>query len=99
MPVWLSGRLFCDMSPEAALKLSRSLSPALRRETYVSISLSSVAEARQYEKAKKMISPEKIIVTTMTLMHDSTFIGRGQDPARAVDIVERLWVSAFWGDR
>lgn len=38
-------------------------------------------------------------VTTMTLMHDSTFIGRGQDPARAVDIVERLWVSAFWGDR
>src|ERR1700741_531670 len=26
-------------------------------------------------------------VTTMTLTHDSTFIGRGQDPARAVDIV------------
>ena len=38
-------------------------------------------------------------VTTMTLTHDSTFVGRGEDPARAVDIVERLWLSAFWGDR
>jgi hypothetical protein len=38
-------------------------------------------------------------VTTMTLTHDSTFIGRGQDPARAIEIVERLWLSAFWGDR
>ena len=38
-------------------------------------------------------------VTTMTLTHDSTFIGRGQDPARAVDIVERLWLTAFWGDQ
>jgi AcrR family transcriptional regulator len=38
-------------------------------------------------------------VTTMTLTHDSTFVGRGQDPARAVDIVERLWLSAFWGDQ
>jgi len=38
-------------------------------------------------------------VTTMTLTHDSTFIGRDQDPARAVEIVERLWLSAFWGDR
>jgi AcrR family transcriptional regulator len=36
-------------------------------------------------------------VTTMTLTHDSTFVGRGEDPARAVDIVERLWLSAFWG--
>jgi AcrR family transcriptional regulator len=36
-------------------------------------------------------------VTTMTLTHDSTFVGRGQDPARAVDVVERLWLSAFWG--
>ena len=35
--------------------------------------------------------------TTMTLMHDSTFVGRGEDAARAVDIVERLWLSAFWG--
>jgi AcrR family transcriptional regulator len=36
-------------------------------------------------------------VTTMTLTHDSTFVGRGENPARAVDIVERLWLSAFWG--
>jgi AcrR family transcriptional regulator len=35
--------------------------------------------------------------TTMTLTHDSTFVGRGEDPARAVDVLERLWVSAFWG--
>jgi hypothetical protein len=38
-------------------------------------------------------------MTTMTLTHDSTCVGRGQDPARAVDIVEKLWLTAFWGDR
>ena len=38
-------------------------------------------------------------VTTMTLTHDSTFVGRGEDPARAIDIVEKLWLNAFWGDR
>jgi AcrR family transcriptional regulator len=36
-------------------------------------------------------------VTSFTLTHDSAFVGRGEDSARAVDIVERLWVSAFWG--
>lgn len=36
-------------------------------------------------------------VTAMTLTHDTAFVGRGEDPARAVEIVERLWVSAFWG--
>jgi hypothetical protein len=35
--------------------------------------------------------------TTMTLTHDSAFVGRGTDPGRAVDTLERLWVSAFWG--
>lgn len=35
--------------------------------------------------------------TTMTLTHDSTFIGRGDDPSRAVDVLERLWVAAIWG--
>jgi len=35
--------------------------------------------------------------TTMTLTHDSTFVGRGDEPERAVEIVERLWLSAFWG--
>ena len=37
--------------------------------------------------------------TTMTLIHDSSFVGRGEDPARAVDIVERLWLNALWGGR
>jgi AcrR family transcriptional regulator len=35
--------------------------------------------------------------TTMTLTHDSAFIGRRQDPARAVEIVERLWLYGLWG--
>src|SRR6185369_1081699 len=38
-------------------------------------------------------------VTTMTLTHDSTFVGRGEDPARAIDIVERLWLNALWGGK
>jgi AcrR family transcriptional regulator len=37
-------------------------------------------------------------VTSFTLTQDSAFVGRGEDSARAVDIVERLWLSAFWGD-
>lgn len=35
--------------------------------------------------------------TAMTLSHDSAFVGRGKDPASAVEIVERLWLSALWG--
>jgi AcrR family transcriptional regulator len=35
--------------------------------------------------------------TTMTLLHDSAFVGRDTDPGRAVDALERLWVSAIWG--
>ncbi len=38
-------------------------------------------------------------VTSFTLTQDSAFVGRGDDPARAIDIVERLWLSAFWGDQ
>jgi AcrR family transcriptional regulator len=38
-------------------------------------------------------------VTSFTLTQDSAFVGRGEDHARAVDIVERLWLSAFWGER
>src|SRR3954464_297774 len=34
--------------------------------------------------------------TTMTLTHDSTFVGRGCAPERAIEIVERLWMSALW---
>ncbi len=36
-------------------------------------------------------------VTSMTLAHDSAFVGRDQDPVAAVEIVERLWLSALWG--
>lgn len=36
-------------------------------------------------------------VTSMTLAHDSAFVGRNEDPAAAVEIVERLWRSALWG--
>lgn len=38
-----------------------------------------------------------IAVTSMTLSHDSAFVGRDKDPAIAVEIVERLWQSALWG--
>ncbi|AFM16565.1 transcriptional regulator [Mycolicibacterium chubuense NBB4] len=38
-----------------------------------------------------------IAVTSMTLAHDSAFVGRDQDPERAVEIVERLWLSGLWG--
>jgi hypothetical protein len=33
----------------------------------------------------------------MTLTHDSAFVGRGDDPDRAVDVLERLWVYGLWG--
>ncbi len=36
-------------------------------------------------------------VTTMTLTDDSTFVGRGQDSSRAVEIVEKLWLNSMWG--
>jgi AcrR family transcriptional regulator len=36
-------------------------------------------------------------VTAMTLSGDSAFVGRGDDPSRAVDVVERLWLTALWG--
>ncbi|HZA09724.1 TetR/AcrR family transcriptional regulator [Mycobacterium sp.] len=35
--------------------------------------------------------------TAMTLSHDSAFVGRGDDPGRALTIVERLWLTALWG--
>jgi AcrR family transcriptional regulator len=35
--------------------------------------------------------------TSMTLSHDSAFVGRGDDPARAVEVVERLWLYGLWG--
>ncbi len=35
--------------------------------------------------------------TAMTLSHDSAFIGRDGDPQRAIEVVERMWLSALWG--
>ena len=35
--------------------------------------------------------------TAMTLSHDSAFVGRDDDPARAVEVLERLWLNALWG--
>ncbi len=38
-----------------------------------------------------------VATTAMTLSHDSGFVGRDTEPARALDIVERLWLNALWG--
>ncbi|MBV5242906.1 MULTISPECIES: TetR/AcrR family transcriptional regulator [Mycolicibacterium] len=38
-----------------------------------------------------------IAVTSSTLAHDSAFVGRDGDPARALAVVERLWESSLWG--
>ncbi|MBX7430606.1 TetR/AcrR family transcriptional regulator [Mycobacterium sp. Y57] len=35
-------------------------------------------------------------ITSMTLAHDSAFVGRGQDPATAIEVVEQLWVHGLW---
>lgn len=35
--------------------------------------------------------------TALTLANDSAFVGRNDDSARAVEVVERLWLSALWG--
>jgi AcrR family transcriptional regulator len=35
--------------------------------------------------------------TALTLTHDSAFVGRGEDPHRAIEVVERLWLTALWG--
>jgi AcrR family transcriptional regulator len=35
--------------------------------------------------------------TAMTLSHDAAFVGRDDNPQRALAIVERMWLSALWG--
>jgi AcrR family transcriptional regulator len=35
--------------------------------------------------------------TAMTLSHDKAFVGRDIDPARAIEVLERLWLNALWG--
>jgi AcrR family transcriptional regulator len=38
-----------------------------------------------------------IATTAMTFSHDSAFVGRNTDPARALEVLERLWLTALWG--
>jgi AcrR family transcriptional regulator len=38
-----------------------------------------------------------IATTAMTLSHDPAFVGRDTDPARALEVLERLWLTALWG--
>ena len=37
--------------------------------------------------------------SALTFANDSAFVGRADDPARAVDVLERLWLNALWGGR
>jgi len=38
-----------------------------------------------------------VSTTALTLSRDSAFIGRDGDPQRAIEILERMWLSALWG--
>ncbi|HJT90887.1 MAG TPA: TetR/AcrR family transcriptional regulator [Mycobacterium sp.] len=55
------------------------------------------AEARPISDDLPALVRTLAATTTMTLTHDSAFVGRGQDPARAVEMVERLWLYGLWG--
>jgi AcrR family transcriptional regulator len=35
--------------------------------------------------------------TALTLSNDSAFVGRDDDSARAIEVLERLWLNALWG--
>ncbi|MGH7293246.1 MAG: TetR/AcrR family transcriptional regulator, partial [Myxococcota bacterium] len=35
--------------------------------------------------------------TALTLSNDSAFVGREDDSARAIEVLERLWLNALWG--
>jgi AcrR family transcriptional regulator len=56
------------------------------------------ADARPISEDLRGLVRTLAATTAMTLTHDSAFVGRGEDPARAVEIVERLWLCALWGD-
>jgi AcrR family transcriptional regulator len=38
-----------------------------------------------------------LATTAMTLSNDPAFVGRGTDPARALEVLERLWLTGLWG--
>jgi AcrR family transcriptional regulator len=55
------------------------------------------ADARPISEDLSALVRTLTATTVSTLRHDSNFVGRGDDPARAVNIVERLWLNALWG--
>ena len=55
------------------------------------------AEARPISDDLPALVRTLAATTTMTLSRDSAFVGRGSDPGRAVDVLERLWLTALWG--
>ena len=55
------------------------------------------SEARPISNDLPALVRTMAAVTSFTLTQDSAFVGRGEDPARAVDVVERLWLNALWG--
>jgi AcrR family transcriptional regulator len=57
------------------------------------------AHARPISKDLPGLVRTLAATTAMTLTHDSAFVGRGEDPARAVAVVERLWLCSLWGGR
>jgi AcrR family transcriptional regulator len=54
-------------------------------------------DARPISKDLRGLVRTLAATTAMTLTHDSAFVGRGEDPDRAVDVIERLWLYALWG--
>jgi AcrR family transcriptional regulator len=55
------------------------------------------ADARPISKDLRGLVRILAATTAMTLTHDSAFVGRGENPDRAVDVVERLWLYGLWG--
>jgi AcrR family transcriptional regulator len=56
------------------------------------------ADARPISDDLRALVRSLAAVTSSTLAHDSAFVGRGEGVSRAVEIVERLWMSALWRD-
>ena len=55
------------------------------------------ADARPISEDLRGLVRTLAATTAMTLTHDSAFVGRGEDPARAVEVVETLWLHSLWG--
>jgi AcrR family transcriptional regulator len=55
------------------------------------------SEARPISEDLPALVRTLAATTTMTLTKDSAFVGRDDHPSRAIDALERLWISAIWG--